>query len=280
MAGRGARSVHCTPQFIKGRGAPWGRRGPTWVCSPFQPLSSGSQQAPHVQETWASRRTVALPPHPQDGSGTPFPPFVLPPPPLRTHQRKHPSRVHRGPLPTSSRAHPVSTHRLHAPPVLPALPNPTRGPRALHTSPVNSPHQAQGAGSEKSSDFQHLTASATHCPRGPGASAQTACLPGPTRDPPSSHGKPAAGSAHCLWPTVHGCFLFGPCPRSFKAGWGLWDPSDLCVGWEPGRAGQGPGGHVHGRMSQGASWTRKWHRWMGGDFQVRTSSRPQTELLG
>lgn len=24
----------------------------------------------------------------------------------------------------------------------------------------------------------------------------------------------------------------------------------------------------------------KWHRWMGGDVQVRTSSRPQTELLG
>ena len=78
MAGRGARSVHCTPQFTKGRGAPWGRKGSTRVCSPFQPLSSGPQQPLRVQETWGSQRTMALPPRPQDGSGTSFPPFVLP----------------------------------------------------------------------------------------------------------------------------------------------------------------------------------------------------------
>ena len=69
-------ALHST--VYKGQGAPWGRKGPTRVCSPFQPLSSGPQQPLCVQEAWSSQRTMALPPRPQDRSGTPFPPFVLP----------------------------------------------------------------------------------------------------------------------------------------------------------------------------------------------------------
>ena len=101
-----------------------------------------------------------------------------------------------------------------------------------------------------------------------------------TRDPLSSHGKPTAGSAHCLRPTVHGSFLLGPCPQSSRAGGGLWDPSDLRMVWEPGGQERGLGATFAGGCHREPPGPGKWHRWMGGDFQVRTSSRPRTELLG
>ena len=179
MAGRGARV--CTALHSLQRAG--GTLGEEGAHAGVQPLPAPQLGAPATPVRAGGMEFT-------EDNGPPTPPsgqirdslssFRPPLPPLRTHRRKCAPRVHTGPLPTSSRAHPVSTHRLHAPPVHPALPNPTRGLGALHMSAVKCPHQAQGTGSEKSSDFLHHTASATHSPGGPRASAQTACLRGPT----------------------------------------------------------------------------------------------------
>lgn len=171
-------ALHST--VYKGQGGALGEgRGPHGCAAPSSPSAQGPSKPRTCRRHGLHGGQRPSPPHPRDGSGTPFPPFVLP----RLHsgptRRKHAPRVHRDhfpPPPGPTQSPPTDS----APPVLPALPNPTRGPEPfthhLSTARIKPSEQAQRS-QVTSSISQYLPPTV---PEAPGASAQTACLLGPT----------------------------------------------------------------------------------------------------
>ena len=189
----------------------------------------------------------------KEDSGRPTPPsgqvrdsfsfLPPPPPPLRTRWGKHTPRVPTGPLPTSTRA-----HRAPSPPAvsMPRLPSANPNMWARSPSRVICQMPASSPGS-RLREVKRLPASHSICHMLPrrlqGVSSDSSLAPaGPgwlIRQGPSVFTRRACGRL-CSLPAGPVFCLVHVLRAPERVG--ALGPSDLRMGWEPGAAGEGPGG--------------------------------------